>query len=102
MKKIFNLILLMFFVICFESCAITKPLVPKWTTDPRVEVVNEQTVNNLGRRTIDIDNASYVIIIDRNKKKTLYIDNYKINNLVISEILDRVCRIESYYKYINI
>lgn len=65
-------------------------------------IVNEQTVNNLGRRTIDIDNASYVIIIDRNKKKTLYIDNYKINNLVISEILDRVCRIESYYKYINI
>ena len=35
------------------------------------------------------------------RKKTLYIDNYKINNLVISEILDRVCRIESYYKYFN-
>ena len=44
MKKIFNLILVMFFVIGFESCATIKQLNPKWTTDPRVEVVNEQTV----------------------------------------------------------
>ena len=44
MKKIFNLILVMFFVIFFESCATTRQLNPNWTKDPRVEVINEQTV----------------------------------------------------------
>ena len=44
MKKIFNFVLVMFFVTMFGSCATSKHMNQSWTKDPRVEIVNEQTV----------------------------------------------------------
>ena len=44
MKKFFNLLLAMFFVVGLTSCASTSRINNKWVSDSRVEIVNEQTV----------------------------------------------------------
>ena len=44
MKKFFNLLLVMFFVVGLTSCASTSRINNKWVSDSRVEIVNEQTV----------------------------------------------------------
>jgi hypothetical protein len=44
MKKFFNLLLVMFFVVGLTSCASTSRISNKWVSDSRVEIVNEQTV----------------------------------------------------------
>ena len=44
MKKFFNLLLVMFFVVGLTSCASTSRINNKWISDSRVEIVNEQTV----------------------------------------------------------
>ena len=44
MKKFFNLLLVMFFVVGLTSCASTSRINNKLVSDSRVEIVNEQTV----------------------------------------------------------
>lgn len=44
MKKFFNLLLVMFFVVGLTSCASTSRISNKLASDSRVEIVNEQTV----------------------------------------------------------
>jgi hypothetical protein len=45
MKKLFSTIMILCFLsLCFNSCVIQKETNPKWVQDPRVEVVNSQTV----------------------------------------------------------
>lgn len=45
MKKLFSTIMILcFLALGFNSCAIQKNTNPKWVQDPRVEVVNSQTV----------------------------------------------------------
>lgn len=45
MKKLFSTIMILcFLALGFNSCAVQKETNPKWVQDPRVEVVNSQTV----------------------------------------------------------
>ena len=45
MKKLFSIRLISLILLCgFSSCATLKQTNSKWVNDPRVEVVNEQTV----------------------------------------------------------
>jgi len=45
MKKLFSIGLISLIMLCgFSSCATLKQTNSKWVNDPRVEVVNEQTV----------------------------------------------------------
>ena len=45
MKKLFSIWLISLILLCgFSSCATLKQTNSKWVNDPRVEVVNEQTV----------------------------------------------------------
>ena len=45
MKKLFSIWLISLIILCgFSSCATLKQTNSKWVNDPRVEVVNEQTV----------------------------------------------------------
>jgi hypothetical protein len=44
MKKFFNLLFVMFFVVGLTSCASTSRISNKLANDSRVEIVNEQTV----------------------------------------------------------
>ena len=45
MKKLFSTIMILcFLALGFNSCAIQKETNPKWVQDPRVEVINSQTV----------------------------------------------------------
>lgn len=43
-RKIFNLLFILCLIFTFNSCAIQKQNKPKWTQNPKIEVVNDQTV----------------------------------------------------------
>lgn len=43
-KKIFNLLFIVCLMFTLNSCAIQKQTKPKWVQNPKIEVVNDQTV----------------------------------------------------------
>lgn len=69
MKKFYNLILTLVFVLGMVSCASQKPFEQKWVKDPRVEIVNEQTV--IFRDVVKIE------ITSNNISQTTYVYDLK-------------------------
>jgi len=66
MKKLFSIGLISFILLCgFSSCATLKQTNSKWVNDPRVEVVNEQTVifNDVVKIEIITNNAAQVTYV---------------------------------------
>jgi len=68
MKKIINALAVLFMMIGLNACQVQKTN-PKWTQDPRVEVVNEQTV--IFRDVIRIE------IISNNPAQITYVYDLK-------------------------
>jgi hypothetical protein len=66
MKKLFSIGLISLIMLCgFSSCATLKHTNFKWVNDPRVEVVNEQTVifNGVVKIEIITNNAAQVTYV---------------------------------------
>ena len=64
MRKIINALAVLFIVIGLNACSVQKTN-PKWIQDPRVEVVNEQTVifRDVVRIEIISDNPSQITYV---------------------------------------
>lgn len=109
MKKLFSIWLISLIMLCgFSSCATLKQPNSKWVNDPRVEVVNEQTVifkdvvkieivtNNVAQVTYvyDLKHSKLVKIargsfdIDLSRGNYLIQSNRKITKTVYDVILD--------------
>ena len=75
MKKLFNIWLISLIMLCgFSSCATLKQTNSKWVNDPRVEVVNEQTV--IFKDVIKIE------IVTNNVAQVTYVYDLKHSKLV--------------------
>ena len=68
MRKFINILAVLFAVIGLNACS-TQKINPKWTQDPRVEVVNEQTV--IFRDVVKIE------IISNNPTQITYVYDLK-------------------------
>ena len=68
MRKIINVLAILFIVVGLNACSVQKTN-PKWTLDPRVEVVNEQTV--IFRDVVRIE------IISNNPSQITYVYDLK-------------------------
>ena len=109
MKKLFSIGLISLIMLCgFSSCATLKQPNSKWVNDPRVEVVNEQTVifkdvikieivtNNVGQVTYvyDLKHSKLVKVardsfdIELSRGNYLIQSNRKITKTVYDVILD--------------
>ena len=109
MKKLFSIWLISLIMLCgFSSCATLKQTNSKWINDPRVEVVNEQTVifkdvikieivtNNVGQVTYvyDLKHSKLVKVargsfdIELSRGNYLIQSNRKITKTVYDVILD--------------
>ena len=109
MKKLFSIWLISLIMLCgFSSCATLKQTNSKWINDPRVEVVNEQTVifkdvikieivtNNVGQVTYvyDLKHSKLVKVargsfdIDLSRGNYLIQSNRKITKTVYDVILE--------------
>ena len=109
MKKLFSLGLISLIMLCgFSSCATLQQTNSKWINDPRVEVVNEQTVifkdvvkieivtNNVGQVTYvyDLKHSKLVKVargsfdIELSRGNYLIQSNRKITTTVYDVILD--------------
>ena len=109
MKKLFSIWLISLIMLCgFSSCATLQQTNSKWINDPRVEVVNEQTVifkdvikieivtNNVAQVTYvyDLKHSKLVKIargsfdIDLSRGNYLIQSNRKITKTVYDVILD--------------
>ena len=109
MKKLFSIWLISLIMLCgFSSCATLKQTNSKWVNDPRVEVVNEQTVifkdvikieivtNNVGQVTYvyDLKHSKLVKVargsfdIDLSRGNYLIQSNRKITKTVYDVILE--------------
>ena len=109
MKKLFSIWLISLIMLCgFSSCATLKQPNSKWVNDPRVEVVNEQTVifkdvvkieivtNNVAQVTYvyDLKHSKLVKIargsfdIDLSRGNYLIQSNRKITKTVYDVILE--------------
>ena len=75
MKKLFGIGLIRFIMLCgFSSCATLQQTNSKWINDPRVEVVNEQTV--IFKDVIKIE------IVTNNVAQVTYVYDLKHSKLV--------------------
>ena len=75
MKKLFSIGLISFIMLCgFSSCATLQQTNSKWINDPRVEVVNEQTV--IFKDVIKIE------IVTNNVAQVTYVYDLKHSKLV--------------------
>lgn len=75
MKKLFSIWLISLIMLCgFSSCATLKQPNSKWINDPRVEVVNEQTV--IFKDVIKIE------IVTNNVAQVTYVYDLKHSKLV--------------------
>ena len=75
MKKLFGIWLISLIMLCgFSSCATLKQTNSKWVNDPRVEVVNEQTV--IFKDVIKIE------IVTSNVAQVTYVYDLKRSKLV--------------------
>ena len=109
MKKLFSIWLISLIMLCgFSSCATLKQTNSKWVNDPRVEVVNEQTVifkdvikieivtNNVGQVTYvyDLKHSKLVKVargsfdIDLSRGNYLVQSNRKITKTVYDVIIE--------------
>ena len=109
MKKLFSIGLISLIMLCgFSSCATLKQPNSKWVNDPRVEVVNEQTVifkdvikseivtDNVGQVTYvyDLKHSKLVKVargsfdIELSRGNYLIQSNRKITKTVYDVILD--------------
>lgn len=109
MKKLFSIGLISLIMLCgFSSCATLKQTNSKWVNDPRVEVVNEQTVifkdvvkieiitNNMAQVTYvyDLKHSKIVKVaqgsfdIDLSKGNYLVQSNRKITKTVYNVIIE--------------
>ena len=109
MKKLFGIWLISLIMLCgFSSCATLKQPNSKWVNDPRVEVVNEQTVifkdvvkieivtNNVGQVTYvyDLKHSKLMkiargsFVIDLSRGNYLVQSNRKITKTVYDVILE--------------
>ena len=109
MKKLFGIWLISLIMLCgFSSCATLKQTNSKWISDPRVEVVNEQTVifkdvvkieivtNNVAQVTYvyDLKHSKLIKVargsfdIDLSRGNYLIQSNRKITKTVYDVILD--------------
>ena len=109
MKKLFSIGLISLIMLCgFSSCATLQQTNSKWINDPRVEVVNEQTVifkdvvkieivtNNVGQVTYvyDLKHSKLVKVargsfdIELSRGNYLIQSNRKITKTVYDVILD--------------
>lgn len=68
MKKFINVIAVLFLIVSLSACSVQKTS-PRWMQDPRVEVVNEQTV--IFRDVIKIE------IISNNPSQITYVYDLK-------------------------
>lgn len=75
MNKFYNLILALIFVFGLASCASLKQHEQKWVKDPRVEIVNEQTV--IFRDVVKIE------ITSNNAAQTTYVYDLKRSKSVL-------------------
>ena len=75
MKKLFSIWLISLIMLCgFSSCATLKQTNSKWINDPRVEVVNEQTV--IFKDVIKIE------IVTNNVAQITYVYDLKHSKLI--------------------
>ena len=109
MKKLFSIGLISLIMLCgFSSCATLQETNSKWINDPRVEVVNEQTVifkdvikieivtNNVAQITYvyDLKHSKLIKVargsfdIDLSRGNYLIQSNRKITKTVYDVILD--------------
>ena len=109
MKKLFSIGLISLIMLCgFSSCATLQQTNSKWINDPRVEVVNEQTVifkdvikieivtNNVAQVTYvyDVKHSKLIKVargsfdIDLSRGNYLIQSNRKITKTVYDVILD--------------
>ena len=109
MKKLFSIWLISLIMLCgFSSCATLQQTNSKWINDPRVEVVNEQTVifkdvikieivtNNVAQITYvyDLKHSKLIKVargsfdIDLSRGNYLIQSNRKITKTVYDVILD--------------
>ena len=109
MKKLFGIGLISLIMLCgFSSCATLQQTNSKWINDPRVEVVNEQTVifkdvvkieivtNNVGQVTYvyDLKHSKLMkiargsFVIDLTRGNYLVQSNRKITKTVYDVILE--------------
>ena len=109
MKKLFGIGLISLIMLCgFSSCATLKQPNSKWVNDPRVEVVNEQTVifkdvikieivtNNVGQVTYvyDLKHSKLVKVargsfdIDLSRGNYLVQSNRKITKTIYDVIIE--------------
>ena len=109
MKKLFSIWLISLIMLCgFSSCATLQETNSKWINDPRVEVVNEQTVifkdvikieivtNNVAQITYvyDLKHSKLIKVargsfdIDLSRGNYLIQSNRKITKTVYDVILD--------------
>ena len=75
MKKLFSIGLISLILLCgFSSCATLKQTNSKWISDPRVEVVNEQTV--IFKDVVKIE------IVTNNVAQVTYVYDLKHSKLI--------------------